>query len=145
MTQDELERLGRSMQELVDNSIEAQFTGAMIGGGVHTNTNTVYPSAHLTLEKVRESMRQIKALVGPPPKGIDLYAHTLDDERCFEIEDVGQCLALHSGHPRNRRMIIVPKARLLSIYQRMRAAGVDVLCEPHYGALPPPDGETRET
>lgn len=137
---EEAERLRKIMAKHMEESMRE--LGTELGGA---QTNTVgAPSSSLTPELILKACRMLKNIQFRAP-GVDLYPHTLSATDCFFVKPPPLALAGLPRERREREMVLVPKARLLEVYEQMLEAGVDVRLEPRYGAPPPPAGETRET
>ena len=90
----------------------------------------------LTVDALRKAQALLAGRVSI--ERFSLYPHDLPDlEACYILDVAKTGLMPDCG----RKLLVVPRVRLIDIYQQMRAAGVDVLLEPRFGANPPPDAQ----
>lgn len=82
----------------------------------------------LTLEKIREAQRLLLSYGTPEMWGVDLYGH--------DLPNVEEAYVMKSMIDPSRKLVTVPRAKLMDVYHQMKASGADVRLEPRYGVQP---------
>lgn len=133
--------------------VESSMKQGLLPGGWGNPTNTTQaeptPENTLTAEKLFKMAASVAALGPAAGSGVDLYPHDLADQEQAFIVDRSQILGkMYAGRSSwmrrfvehagvDRKMVIVPRARLVETFQQMQANGLDVRLYPRYGNAPP--------